>query len=281
MAVDKFIIAFDVDGTVVIGNESVDHELIELIQIVKNMGHIVTLITGRLPSGMVLQAEEMDISKNVLCAGGDGGSLYRWMGNEFIKQNVKTMGCDKLSEIMMEFEPPGIVLKSDSLETVGRGPALLTHLARITSPNISDLLSWREVDFTQDITGLRFLLPPGKHGDFIKTLENYTENQVEFYRGEDFDNSLTGISIKKHGTSKGTAMMEIASDLAIDPEKTFAAGDWVNDIPMLKVAKYSYCPSDSSQRVKDSAKTVVKMTSKQNWACEALRHFCRENLGIE
>jgi hydroxymethylpyrimidine pyrophosphatase-like HAD family hydrolase len=67
--------------------------------------------------------------------------------------------------------------------------------------------------------------------------------------------------------NKGTALAELARLLAIGPEDIFAAGDHLNDVPMLS-RQYAHClaaPSNAVETVKDAVK-------KQNGYVSALPH---------
>jgi len=56
--------------------------------------------------------------------------------------------------------------------------------------------------------------------------------------------------------NKGTALAELARRLAIGPEDIFAAGDHLNDVPMLS-RQYAHClaaPSNAVETVKDAVR---------------------------
>lgn len=53
--------------------------------------------------------------------------------------------------------------------------------------------------------------------------------------------------------NKGNALAALQQRLGISPEETMVFGDNINDIPMLKQAKYSYAVENARQECKDAA----------------------------
>jgi hydroxymethylpyrimidine pyrophosphatase-like HAD family hydrolase len=80
------------------------------------------------------------------------------------------------------------------------------------------------------------------------------------------------------GYSKGSALGELQRLLGIPPGQTFAAGDHLNDIPMLdgKYARMTACPGNSVDDVKSvvrSAGGFVATGKCSSGVVEALKHF--------
>lgn len=82
------------------------------------------------------------------------------------------------------------------------------------------------------------------------------------YRGE-YDSGYSVrsgdryLDIVASGVSKGTGLVKLAGILGIKPENTYAVGDNMNDIDMLKAAGHSYAVANSEQAVKDTADEVI------------------------
>lgn len=55
------------------------------------------------------------------------------------------------------------------------------------------------------------------------------------------------------GYSKGTALAELARELRLEPQQVFAAGDHLNDLPMLdhRIAHWLACPANAVPAVKE------------------------------
>jgi HAD superfamily hydrolase (TIGR01484 family) len=58
-----------------------------------------------------------------------------------------------------------------------------------------------------------------------------------------------GMVLRAAGASKGTALEWIARHHGVEPAAVIAVGDWMNDIPMLRVAGRSFCMAQSPPEV--------------------------------
>ena len=78
--------------------------------------------------------------------------------------------------------------------------------------------------------------------------------------------------------NKGSALAEIASRHGIKPERTFAAGDHLNDLPMLS-RQYAHClasPSNAIDIVKDTVRSQqghISHLSHGHGVADGLEHF--------
>jgi hydroxymethylpyrimidine pyrophosphatase-like HAD family hydrolase len=71
--------------------------------------------------------------------------------------------------------------------------------------------------------------------------------------------------MNKH-TNKGNAIEKLQKSLNILPEQTMAFGDYLNDIEMLKNARYSYAMENAHPSVKEVANLKpIPMTGLECW----------------
>jgi hydroxymethylpyrimidine pyrophosphatase-like HAD family hydrolase len=82
--------------------------------------------------------------------------------------------------------------------------------------------------------------------------------------------------------NKGTSLAEIARLLGISSNETFAAGDHLNDIPMLskEFAHFLVAPDNAIPKVKDLVRTQDGYVSHQPWGhgvARGLEHFLSGN----
>jgi len=64
--------------------------------------------------------------------------------------------------------------------------------------------------------------------------------------------------VRRAGVDKGTATRFLAQYHGVPLEQVVAVGDWVNDVPMFRVAGHSYVMRQAPDEVKDSAKSVLQ-----------------------
>lgn len=70
--------------------------------------------------------------------------------------------------------------------------------------------------------------------------------------------------------SKGSALVNMCKALRLDGAKIISAGDYDNDIEMLKASDISFCPANSEQIVKTSSKYVLKSSCEEDAIAEAI-----------
>lgn len=78
------------------------------------------------------------------------------------------------------------------------------------------------------------------------------------------------LEILPAGVSKGSALEKLIEITGWNDLKIAAAGDYDNDIEMLKFADISFCPADSQECVKNVSDYILKNTSDTGAIAEAL-----------
>lgn len=90
-------------------------------------------------------------------------------------------------------------------------------------------------------------------------------------RGVRFVRSLpTFLEVLPEDASKGTALTEVVKMCYLGDKFVCTAGDYDNDIEMLRAADLSFCPSNSQQCVKDVSDFVLTKTCDEGAIAEAL-----------
>lgn len=98
--------------------------------------------------------------------------------------------------------------------------------------------------------------------DYVKKYEG---------RGVRFVRSLpTFLEVLPEEASKGTALSEVVNMCSFGDKLVCVAGDYDNDVEMLKAADLSFCPQNSEQCVKDAADCVLTKTCDEGAIAEAL-----------
>ena len=71
------------------------------------------------------------------------------------------------------------------------------------------------------------------------------------------DSSFVSVQIQAKGADKGSAVMEIAEMLGIEPDHTAAIGDYFNDYQMISKVEISGCTASAPKKLKDKADYVA------------------------
>ena len=87
-------------------------------------------------------------------------------------------------------------------------------------------------------------------------IEEIAPEEVELmrFRGESGE---TVLKVRRGGADKGTALRLLAEERGLSAAQTVAAGDWYNDIPMLKAAGLSFAMARAEDAVRSHAGEVL------------------------
>ncbi len=80
------------------------------------------------------------------------------------------------------------------------------------------------------------------------------------------------LEVMPQGTSKGSAVRELAERLGISADQVMTLGDYENDISMLSYAKYGVAMGNASDAVKRAA-SYVTLDCTEDGVAEAIRRF--------
>jgi hydroxymethylpyrimidine pyrophosphatase-like HAD family hydrolase len=70
--------------------------------------------------------------------------------------------------------------------------------------------------------------------------------------------NLWALIVRAAGVDKGTATRFLAHYHGVSLEQVVAVGDWLNDVPMFRVAGHSFVMGQAPEDVKDAAKSVLR-----------------------
>lgn len=78
------------------------------------------------------------------------------------------------------------------------------------------------------------------------------------------------LECQKKGTGKDKAMDILQDYVGVTPEETAIFGDYLNDLPMMSRAHYSFCMKNGHPDVKAAARFVTEYTNDEDGVTEAL-----------
>lgn len=83
------------------------------------------------------------------------------------------------------------------------------------------------------------------------------------------------IDITALDANKGNAIKDVQRELNISPEETLVFGDYLNDLEMMKNAKYSYAMKNAHPEIIEASKFVTRYTNNENGVLRTI-----EELGL-
>lgn len=225
---ERMLIALDVDGTVILEDETLSPGVVEAVEFARSRGHEVMLATGRSWDSTHTIMERLGIwPEYAVCSngaivmkrvGGAGADGYERAHTEtFDASEVLTLLGEHLSDARYMVElPDGTRLYTEYLEDWN-----LRGAGHVTFEQLSHQPVCRVV-----------VVSPGKSDeDFVDLVARIGLNQVSYAIGW-----TAWLDIAPMGVDKSTALELVRGWLGIAPERVLVMGDGRNDIGMFEWA---------------------------------------------
>ena len=226
-AAEPWLVALDVDGTILHEDESIDERVADAILAARERGHEVTLATGRSWATTLPVLERLGLSPEyVVCANGaitmrrdDGAS------GGYSRAHVET------------FDPTAVLERVRSFLPSGRFMVELPDGYRLFTQGMTDwnLENAHEVRFDelldQRATRVVVVSPDHELEEFLRIVEEMGLHQVSYAIGW-----TAWLDIAPDGVSKATALERVRGWLDVPSDRVIAVGDGRNDIEMFSWA---------------------------------------------
>ncbi len=252
----KYLIAFDIDGTILNDKSELSDTTKEYIKKFQQEGHIVSLITGRPFRTSQYLYEELGLSTPI--GNYSGSSVHNPVDSDFPSKNyfMEPTAVNDILRIYGEHILNGYCEVEDKVYLFYEQEELIQWL-RIPNgeliigdapikENISGAVLYVAVDKAQEIE------------DFAKTYPNLGCRYWRSLKAENY----SVIEIYTTLSSKANAMEQVRNYYNIPKENTIAVGDGVNDIDMLEYAHYSAYMQGAPERVQNAGKFEAKSHNK-------------------
>jgi 5-amino-6-(5-phospho-D-ribitylamino)uracil phosphatase len=219
-----WLVALDVDGTILHEDESIDERVADAIASARERGHEVTLATGRSWSTTAPVLQRLGLAPEyVVCANGaitmrrdDAAS------DGYVREHVETFDPTRVLEQIRAFLPSGrfMVELPDGyrLYTEGMTDWNLENAREVTFEGLLD----------QRATRVVVVSPDHELEDFLRIVEEMGLHQVSYAIGW-----TAWLDIAPDGVSKATALERVRGWLDVPTERVLAVGDGRNDLEMF------------------------------------------------
>jgi len=216
-----WLVGLDVDGTILLQDETMSPGVPEAVERVRDAGHVVTIATGRSWMATRRYVEELGMTAEyVVCS--NGAVTMRRVGDEWERWNVET------------FDPrPVLALLQERLPDA-RYMVELASGQRLYTEQLDDwtLDGGRRVTFdelgAEPVARVVVVSPGHDEEDFHRLVADAGLNEVSYAIGW-----TAWLDIAPQGVDKGTALEQVRTELGLAGEQVFVAGDGRNDIGMF------------------------------------------------
>ncbi|MGM7698097.1 HAD family hydrolase [Microbacterium sp. A84] len=245
----RWLVGLDVDGTIILQDETMSPGVPEAVARVRDAGHVVTIATGRSWMATERWVDALEITPEfVVCSNGavtmrrvaDGWD--RWHVEVFDPRVVLSLLTDRLPEAhyMVELE------SGQRLFTGEMDDWTLDGGRQVTLEELG----------AQPVSRVVVVSPGHDEEDFHELVADAGLNEVSYAIGW-----TAWLDIAPQGVDKGTALARVHTELGINGAQVFVAGDGRNDIGMfgwsLGIGGRAVAMGQAPTEVKDAAGEVT------------------------
>ncbi|KAA9108535.1 HAD family phosphatase [Microbacterium rhizomatis] len=230
IATERLLIVLDIDGTILLEDESLSPGVLDAVRDAHSAGHEVMLATGRSWSGTSHIHRALDIAPEyVVCSNG-----------AVIMKRIGATGPDAQYERFHTetFDPTTVLTLLKQHLPEARYMVELAGGARLYTEFLDDwnLQDAREVQFeeltNQAVSRVVVVSPGQTEHDFTKLVAEIGLNQVSYAIGW-----TAWLDIAPMGVDKGSALELVRGWRGIDPAHVLVIGDGRNDVGMFRWAR--------------------------------------------
>jgi Cof subfamily protein (haloacid dehalogenase superfamily) len=222
---DRWLIALDIDGTVLLEDGSISDQVIEQVRRVRDLGHEVMLATGRSASMTLPILERLGVvPQYVVCSNGSivlGRNPDAPMGYEHVL--VETFDSSEvLTTIRRNLADASFALEDEN--------GFFRYTGYFPNSSLGAMSEKVEFDELLDQQATRIVVISPEHAveEFLTIVERMGLHKVSYNIGW-----TAWLDIAPHGVNKATALERVREWLGISRSRVMVIGDGRNDIDML------------------------------------------------
>lgn len=226
----RHLIALDIDGTVLLEDESLSPGVAEAVATAVATGHIVTFATGRSWSGTRKVVEWLGIAPELIVTANGATIMARDEAapEGYVRDVIETFDA---SEVLAQLEVQ--LPEANFLVELADGTRLYNNFVDdwdLSAPNAFHV----DIDEMKGREVTRIVVVSDEHAgdDFASFVDRMGLHQVSYAVGWS-----AWLDIAPQGIDKSTALEQVRERLGVDPRRVIVIGDGRNDIQMFDWAR--------------------------------------------
>ncbi|WES64090.1 HAD family hydrolase [Microbacter sp. GSS18] len=264
---ERLLIVLDIDGTVLLEDESLSPGVVEAVEHAHRAGHQVMLATGRSWEGTRGVLRVLQIAPEYIVCSNGAVVLKREDADELRYQRWHIETFDA-AEVLAHLH--GHLPDARYLVELPDGERLYTEYL-----DDWNLFEARRVEFPElsahPVCRVVVVAPEQASDDFLELVERIGLHQVSYAVGW-----TAWLDIAPLGVDKSTGLERVREELGIDPAHVLVIGDGRNDVGMFQWARRNggraVAMAQGPQEVRDAA-TEVTASVDEGGVAEVLRHL--------
>jgi Cof subfamily protein (haloacid dehalogenase superfamily) len=262
------LVVTDIDGTLLDSTGRISEEALAMLQRVASAGATVCLATSRRWVGARAVAEELGLDCPLILYDGaitrqrlSGETLASHpLQREAAREAVEQLVSRGLRPIAQYSGPGG-----ESMLTIPADPAT-DYGARFVERFQAQIQIASLDALAQGQDTLLRVVAFAPHDILLEAASSFTDARVGTQLLEMGGYETAELTFFAPGASKGAALLALAERLGISAAETFAIGDGLNDISMLKAASLSVAMAGAPSSVREAAQFVTSSNDEEGFA---------------
>lgn len=256
---EKYLIAIDLDGTLLNSNSEVPEKNKEVLNKLVELGHMVVLATGRPYHATIDIYNHIGLKTPLITD--NGGNIREPKNPNF---QIVTDGIPvQVSHDIFNYTKPHLVSAFYSFGDHVYAYQYLDRLHQIFMGSQKAKIVHTEFDkYHHEPTGMIYLVS----NEFVNSFETYLKTQYKTdvsFRLWGSDSKHSIYEIYKYNSSKLSAIEWVRDHYNIKPEHTIAFGDGLNDIEMIQGVARGIAMPNGIAELKAVAKEISPLDNDQ------------------
>lgn len=254
------LVALDLDGTLLPSSKRLSDRSKGVVRELVDAGVAVTLATGRGWASACGYAVELGLGTPIVTL---EGALVASPHDAAVRRVLHRRTLDRvlIARIVASIHD----LHLGWFACTEGGPLVASR--RILGERVAEIAIWdddvRLVDAWSDAEShghvLHLVGPPDAVHEARARLHLLGLDDVEYFHA-DFWRGFDQLQVRPHGIGKDAGLRHVLGDLGLGPEHLLAAGDWRNDLGMLRLARVAVAPANAIPEVRAVAHHVLPGT---------------------
>lgn len=256
------LLALDVDGTLVDGQNMMAREVYDAVQKARAAGAEIVIATGRSMPGVADVVRKLDIESGIAVSS-NGAVVYRFDGPDYELLHVVTFDAREVVRRLTEHMPDAMV----AVEEIGVGYRTNQHF------DVSDMTGHVTVQTIDELIAepvTRVIVRSDEHtvAEFNGIVEGIGLAGTNYYIGYS-----AWLDLAPKDVSKASGTQFVVDRLGLSVADVLAIGDGNNDLELLEWAGRGVAMGQGPQRLKDVADAVTGTIDEHGAATEINRWF--------
>ena len=244
---DGYVLVSDMDGTLIGSDKIISSDNREAIDYFINEGGLFTMATGRMLPSVLEYRESLNLNLPILIH--NGGKIYDVIKEEIISEvYIEENRKEAIKRVTNDYPNLGIEIFSDEVVYVYQSCRFTERYNRHNYEIVYDV-----DDSLWEKNWIKVLII-GEEKELNIIEEIYCS---KYDSGSAYRSGKNYFDIVANGVSKGQALECLIDKYKLDKNKVIAVGDNMNDLEMLKVARYGFVVENGEERVKEEVDLIA------------------------